>query len=71
LKGSDVLEIVHAAEDAGIDIWLDGGWGIDALLEKQTREHTDLDVVVALDQVERIVWYTTGIKGTRVCAVGK
>jgi lincosamide nucleotidyltransferase A/C/D/E len=30
----------------GLRIWLDGGWGIDALLGRQTREHSDLDVAI-------------------------
>jgi len=54
MKSSDVLEIVRIFERAGIDVWLDGGWGIDALIGMQSREHSDLDVVVALDQVEDI-----------------
>jgi len=45
---------VHALQHAGIDVWLDGGWGVDALLGRQTREHADLDVVVALADVEAI-----------------
>ena len=31
---------------AGLRIWLDGGWGVDALLGEQTREHGDLDAAV-------------------------
>jgi hypothetical protein len=30
----------------GIDLWLDGGWGVDALLGEQTRLHDDLDIVL-------------------------
>lgn len=30
----------------GIDVWLDGGWGVDALVGEQTRPHDDLDVFV-------------------------
>ena len=30
-----------------IAVWLDGGWGVDALLGRQTRAHDDLDLVVA------------------------
>ena len=44
----DVLEILHCLREAGIAVWIDGGWGIDALVGEQTREHDDLDVVVAL-----------------------
>jgi lincosamide nucleotidyltransferase A/C/D/E len=28
------------------DVWLDGGWGVDALVGEQTREHKDLDLIV-------------------------
>jgi len=33
--------------------WLDGGWGVDALLAEQTRPHRDLDLVVALPDLPR------------------
>ena len=46
-----MVAIVDALEAAGVDVWLDGGWGVDALLGEQTRAHDDLDVVVALDAV--------------------
>ena len=29
-----------------IRLWIIGGWGVDALLRKQTRTHDDLDVIV-------------------------
>jgi lincosamide nucleotidyltransferase A/C/D/E len=51
MPAQEVVAILGALESAGIDVWLDGGWGVDALLEEQTREHDDLDVVVALDDV--------------------
>jgi lincosamide nucleotidyltransferase A/C/D/E len=28
----DVLEVVGRLEAAGVEVWLDGGWGVDALL---------------------------------------
>ena len=27
-------------------VWIDGGWGVDALLGTQTRDHGDLDVAI-------------------------
>ena len=45
MNADDVLEVVGALENAGVRFWLDGGWGVDALLGEQTREHTDLDLV--------------------------
>jgi lincosamide nucleotidyltransferase A/C/D/E len=51
---SDVVEIIEMLRLSGVNVWLDGGWAVDALMKKQTREHEDLDVVVALDDVELI-----------------
>ena len=43
-------EDVHEQLDLyqALDIWvcISGGWGVDALLEEQTRDHGDLDIVV-------------------------
>src|SRR3954471_16114593 len=52
MKQDDVLEIVDLLESNGIEVWLDGGWGVDALLGEQTRDHDDLDIVVELHRVE-------------------
>ncbi len=44
----EVEHIVSIIQNAKIDFWMDGGWGVDALLEKQTREHKDLDICINL-----------------------
>src|SRR5207244_3978400 len=33
MLASDVVEIYAGLEEAGVEIWLDGGWAIDAVLE--------------------------------------
>ena len=43
-----LIEVLAWIRGAGIDVWLDGGWGIDALLETQSRPHKDVDLIVAL-----------------------
>lgn len=43
---SDVTEFLRLVERHDIALWIDGGWGIDALLKRQTRPHGDLDIVV-------------------------
>jgi lincosamide nucleotidyltransferase A/C/D/E len=48
MDSSDVLRVVTALEDAGLRVWLDGGWGVDARVGEQTRDHDDLDCVIAL-----------------------
>jgi lincosamide nucleotidyltransferase A/C/D/E len=31
-------------DDVGVEVWLDGGWAVDACLGAQTRRHGDLDI---------------------------
>ena len=54
MTAADVLEVVAVLEGAGVGVWLDGGWAVDALVRKQTREHADLDVVVDLTGMEAV-----------------
>jgi len=45
---ADVLAVLEAL--GGLRVWVDGGWGVDALLGEQTRTHGDLDL--AIDEVQ-------------------
>jgi lincosamide nucleotidyltransferase A/C/D/E len=40
----DVLAFLDLTDELGIVAWLNGGWGVDALLGEQTRRHEDLDL---------------------------
>jgi len=55
MEASDVLELYNALQKQGVEIWIDGGWGVDALLEKQTRPHQDLDIAIQQKHVEKLV----------------
>jgi lincosamide nucleotidyltransferase A/C/D/E len=48
IAATDLLAVVERLEGAGVRVWLDGGWGVDALVGEQSRDHDDLDVVIAL-----------------------
>ncbi len=48
-----VLDVLDALGSAGLDVWVDGGWGVDALVGEQTRPHEDLDLVVARSDLPR------------------
>jgi lincosamide nucleotidyltransferase A/C/D/E len=47
MTASDVVAVLDRLERARIGVWLDGGWGVDALVGRETRSHDDLDLVVA------------------------
>lgn len=49
-----MIEVVAFLETLGVKVWLDGGWGVDALLAYQTRPHGDLDLVVSLDEMRKV-----------------
>jgi lincosamide nucleotidyltransferase A/C/D/E len=41
-----VVDFHDRLHHLGIEIWIDGGWGVDALLGRQTRPHRDLDIAI-------------------------
>jgi lincosamide nucleotidyltransferase A/C/D/E len=47
VDADDVLRILDRLDQAGLAVWLDGGWGVDALLGRHSRPHRDLDLVIA------------------------
>jgi lincosamide nucleotidyltransferase A/C/D/E len=49
---ADVLGILDALEGAGVSASIGGGWGVDALVGRQTRPHSDLDLCLADGQLE-------------------
>lgn len=38
----DLIPYLDLFEELGLDIWIDGSWGLDALLGEQTRSREDL-----------------------------
>jgi lincosamide nucleotidyltransferase A/C/D/E len=51
IDAADASRILGQLEAAGLVVWLDGGWGVDALVGRQTRPHQDLDLVIARDDL--------------------
>jgi lincosamide nucleotidyltransferase A/C/D/E len=50
MTSMDVLALLAAIDEAGAQVWVGGGWGIDALLGDQTRPHRDLDLMHRVEQ---------------------
>lgn len=51
----DVTAFLDLAEELGVQPWIGGGWGVDALLGEQTRRHADLDIFVDARQAPLLV----------------
>ena len=54
MVAAEVAALVDALESAGVRVWIDGGWGVDALFAEQRRQHDDLDVVVDIAEVHKV-----------------
>ena len=46
---------------AGVAVWIGGGWGVDALMGRQTRAHRDLDVLYRIEQDAELRTVLTGL----------
>jgi lincosamide nucleotidyltransferase A/C/D/E len=55
MTASGLTNLLTLIDDASIPVWLDGGWGIDALVETQTRPHKDVDLIVARTDSDRLI----------------
>jgi lincosamide nucleotidyltransferase A/C/D/E len=55
MNPTTVPYILDLLATAGVQAWLDGGWGVDALLGRITRPHNDLDLVLPLADLTRAV----------------
>jgi lincosamide nucleotidyltransferase A/C/D/E len=58
VTADDVLEFLARLEAVGIDVWVDGGWGVDALVGRQTRPHADLDIAIRAADAEAFKEHT-------------
>ena len=46
MKAGDVVNIIKLLSSHQIEVYVDGGWCVDALAGIQTREHRDLDIAL-------------------------
>jgi lincosamide nucleotidyltransferase A/C/D/E len=54
MTANDVVEFVRLLDQHQIEVYLDGGWGVDALLGEQTRPHADLDIAIQHKDVAQL-----------------
>lgn len=55
MRADAVVALLDRLEAAGVVAWLDGGWAVDALLGEQTREHSDVDLVLGEEGLATVV----------------
>ena len=54
MEAGEVVSIYRLLDSHQIPVWIDGGWGIDALIGHQTRPHNDLDIAVEHRHVAKL-----------------
>ena len=50
----DAADLIALLEENGLEVYVDGGWAVDAVLGAQTRPHDDLDIAMPHGQVPRL-----------------
>ncbi|MEV7071994.1 nucleotidyltransferase domain-containing protein [Streptomyces sp. NPDC091972] len=55
-----VLHVLDMLRRAGTEVWVGGGWGIDALVGERTRDHRDLDLMHRREQEPAVVAALSG-----------
>lgn len=46
MSAEQMIKVLMTLRQANVTAWIDGRWGVDALLGEQMREHDDLGLVV-------------------------
>ncbi|WP_221891151.1 nucleotidyltransferase domain-containing protein [Microbispora sp. KK1-11] len=65
MDAETVVGMYEYLAERGVRIWIDGGWCVDALLGRQTREHPDLDVALDRKDEEEFAEHMKGLGYTR------
>lgn len=55
MTAAEVLRVMDALDAGDVRAGISGGWGIDALLRRETRAHGDLDLGVGANDVDRAI----------------
>jgi lincosamide nucleotidyltransferase A/C/D/E len=53
MAAAEAVAVLDLLAGAGVEPVVDGGWAVDAVLGRQTRDHGDLDLCIAAELVDR------------------
>jgi lincosamide nucleotidyltransferase A/C/D/E len=65
VDGAQALATYEALRGADVACWVMGGWGVDALLARQSRPHKDLDLLVAFGSMAAYTATTSALGFSR------
>jgi len=54
MSAEALVDLLQLFESAGIEVWLDGGWAVDAVLGEQTRSHKDVDIILRVSDLPKL-----------------
>jgi len=54
MTAEEAAELIKLLEENGIEVYVDGGWAVDALLGERTRAHQDLDIALPQKHIARL-----------------
>lgn len=54
MSAESTVELMQLFDQHGIEVIVDGGWGVDAVLGEQTRPHDDLDIALQHKDVPKL-----------------
>ncbi len=54
ITAGDLINLLQLLESAKIEVWLDGGWAVDAALGRQTRPHKDVDIILRVEDLQKL-----------------
>lgn len=52
---ADAVELLDLLDEVGAEPVVAGGWGVDALARRATRDHRDLDLLVRADRLDAAI----------------
>jgi lincosamide nucleotidyltransferase A/C/D/E len=55
ISAEEVIDVLERLEAAGVESSVAGGWAVDALLGRVTREHGDLDLAIDANDIDRAI----------------
>jgi len=66
MTAESAVQLLGTLGEYGVDACVGGGWAVDALLEEQTRVHSDLDLWLAAADIEPLFVAVTRIGLNRI-----